>query len=176
MNSASTKVCPYCAETVPGTAKLCPRCRQWLSLRSFRHPAVVGALCGLIPILGCLCLLGLFADFVGNPKPYYSAYPDALKILQSKTQWVETKEGPRIFLTGILTNRSSIAWRDVEFDCRFFNSNGTLVDAANSFVYMTVGTNGDRAFRLSVKPVRPSADYFSNFVTVSTARNTRSRF
>ena len=41
VNSENQKVCPFCAETIPAAAKLCPRCGQWLSLRSFRHPVVI---------------------------------------------------------------------------------------------------------------------------------------
>ena len=49
--------------------------------------------------------------------------------------WAQTKDGLRIYLTGILTNQSPVAWKDVEFECRFYDANGVMVDAANPHVF-----------------------------------------
>src|SRR2546421_191400 len=56
-----------------------------------------------------------------NPPPYYSDFKDSIQIVKSNLNWVETAEGPRLFVTGILTNQSQIAWRAPEFECRFYN-------------------------------------------------------
>ena len=172
------KNCPFCAEAIPAAAKICPRCRRWLSLRSFRHPLVSTLL--LVPLVlagGVLCfrVIDRVQRFM-NPPPYYSDFRDSIQIVKSDLNWVETPDGPRLFVTGILTNQSQIAWRAPEFECRFYNSNGQVADAANSSSFLTVLPGADSAFRISVKPVLSSNAYSSFRISVSNARNVRSPF
>lgn len=172
-----TKHCPYCAETIPAAAKLCPRCRQWLTLRSFRNPFI--ALPSIFaPMLAYLILIlfGLskvFREFQ-NPPPYYSGFQGSLRILESKMQWAETSDGSRLFITGILTNQSSLTWHSVEFETRFFNSNGQMIDAANGPTHFTILAGDDSAFRVIVNPMLSSNDYNSFKISVSTAKNEKS--
>ncbi|HXT12421.1 MAG TPA: hypothetical protein VN873_12730 [Candidatus Angelobacter sp.] len=111
-----------------------------------------------------------------NPSPYYSAYKDSIRILKSNMNWVETSDGPRLYVTGILTNQSPVAWKDPEFDCRFFNSKGQMIDAANGLASLTVLSGADSAFRVAVKPAVSSNDYRSFKISVSNARNWRTVF
>jgi hypothetical protein len=167
------KNCRFCAEMIPAAARICPRCRQWLSLRSFRHP-LVGALLLALLVLMALAILFRFIDRVQrftNPPPYYSDFRNSIQILQSNMEWVDTTDGARLFVTGILTNQSQIAWRAPEFECRFFNSKRQMIDAANGSTYLTVLSGADSAFRVSVKPLRSSNEYSSFQITVSNARN-----
>ncbi len=113
---------------------------------------------------------------VWNPGPYYTDYSNALEILQSRINWVETSNGPRVYVTGILTNRSPIAWSGVEFECRFYNAEGNMVDVGNARGYLTVQPWDDSAFRAGVEPLMGSNDYRSFSISVSTARNSRSPF
>src|SRR5579862_136564 len=105
------KTCRYCAESIPAAAKLCPRCRQWLTFFSFRNPLVLFVGWG-VPILVMLGVLMYAAGNFVNPPPYYSDFRGSIRILQSNMNWVETSDGPRIFVTGVLTNQSPIAWKD----------------------------------------------------------------
>jgi hypothetical protein len=174
----NARSCPYCAEAIPAAARICPRCRQWLSVRSFRHPLVstlLLAFLGLV-MLAVLCrLLDRVQRFM-NPPPYYSDYKSSIQILKSNMEWVETTDGPRLFVTGLLTNQSQFAWREPEFECRFFNSKGEMTDAANGTTFLTILPSADSAFRVTVKPVRSSNDYSSFRVSVSNARNIRGPF
>lgn len=111
-----------------------------------------------------------------SPPPYYEEFPNALQVLQSRMNWIETKDGPRIYLTGILTNQSPITWHGVEFECRFFDTSGAMVDAASARGSVTVRPNDDSAFRASVAPSGTSNDYRSFKIMVSTARNTKGLF
>ncbi|MBI2926446.1 MAG: hypothetical protein HYY24_12195 [Verrucomicrobia bacterium] len=90
--------------------------------------------------------------------------------------WVETKDGARIYVTGLLTNRSPIAWSSIEFECRFFDANGGMVDAANSRAYVTMRPSDDSAFRAVVVPGVASNEYRSLKIAVSTARNSKGGF
>lgn len=177
MNSdkQENKICRYCAESIPEAARLCPRCRQWLTFRSFRNP-VVFFIAMALPLLAMMSLLVYTAGNFMNRPPYYSDFKGSIQILQSNMYWVETSDGPALFLTGILTNRSQIAWREPEFECRFFNSRGQMVDAGNRPAYLTILPGADSAFRLSIKPALRSNDYSSFKMSISNARNIRNVF
>lgn len=108
-----------------------------------------------------------------NPPPYYSDFQGSIQILESKMKWSETSEGPRLFLTGIITNRSQMGWTRPEFECRFFNSKKELIDAANGIAYLTIQPGNDSAFRVSIKPLLSSNEYDSFRISLSTAYNVR---
>jgi hypothetical protein len=106
-----------------------------------------------------------------NPSPSYAAFPHALRVVESRMNWAQTKDGLRIYMTGILTNQSPVAWKDVEFESRFYDSTGVMVDAAHSHGYLTVQPGDDTAFRAVVIPGCATNDYSSYKLTVTTARN-----
>jgi hypothetical protein len=180
VNAENQKNCPYCAETIPAAAKLCPRCRQWLSLCSFRHPAVIICV-GVIFLFGMGLGISRFSTRLINPPPYYDEFLGSIKIVDSRMNWVEREKEPstkenQIYITGIATNQSPVAWRHIEFECRFFDTNGTMIDAANGFTYFTIQPNDNSAFRVSVLPTAPTNQYASFKVFVTAARNVRGWF
>ncbi len=179
LESTSSRTCPFCAESIKREAKVCPRCRQWLTLRSIRNPAISVWVYGL-PHLAIYALVGMLIltalDRFQNPKPNYAAFVNSLRVLDSRMTWSETSSGLRIYVTGILTNQSEFAWRDMELECRFFDANGQLVDAAHPHADLTIQPHDDTAFRAVVTPSHATNDYASFRISVSTARNTKSLF
>jgi hypothetical protein len=178
-DAAASRTCPYCAESIKHAAKVCPRCRQWLTLRSIRNPAINAWVLGFpaLAIWALMAMLMLTAvDRILNPKPDYTAFINSLRVLESQMNWAETSNGPRIYITGILTNQSEIAWRDVELECRFLDAGGRLMDAAHPHAGLTIQPHDDTAFRATVTPSHPSNDYSSFRLTVATARNTKGLF
>lgn len=173
------RTCPYCAESIRAAAKLCPHCRQWLTWRSLRNPMVNATVMGT----GMLVMFFIFSytaftalGRMFNAPPYYEDHPDALALVTSGLNWAQTKDGPRIYVTGILTNRSAFAWRDVEFECRFYDRAGKMIDAAGPRSYLTIRTNDDAAFRATVNPSAPTNEYDHFTLTVTHARNLRALF
>ena len=179
LDAANRRTCPYCAESIKPEAKVCPRCRQWLTLRSLHNPAITVWIYGL-PHLAIWALLSMLLlqslDRFQNPKPNYTTFVHSLQVLESRMNWADTSNGPRIFLTGILTNQSEVAWRDIELECRFLDANGQLVDAAHPHAGLTIQPHDDTAFRAVVSPSHASNDYVSFKLSVSTARNAKSLF
>ena len=174
MNDPEKRTCPFCAEVIKAEAKLCPRCRQWLTLKSFRHPLVM-VLTHLVPTLGVWVVFMMamfsFLDRLQNPKPYYSEFPDSLKIIESRMNWAQTEKGPCIYITGVLTNTSPVAWNGTEFDCRFFDSQGVMLDADTGHGYVTILPHDDSAFRVSLIPTAPTNGYVSFRISVGNARS-----
>jgi hypothetical protein len=175
MNIGPQKQCPFCAETIHAAAKLCPRCRRWLTWCSLRHPFLfVGA---HLFIFGFLCFW-MVSSFqrIFNPPPFYTEFRDSLQILESRMSWGKREKETYIYLTGILTNQSPIAWNEIEFECRFFDHNGAMVDAANVRAHLTIQPHDDSAFRAWLNATRPTNDYGSFKLSVSTARNAQGPF
>lgn len=179
MNDPEKRICRFCAEVIKAEAKLCPHCRQWLTLKSFRHPVVM-ILTHAIPSLGILVAMMMalfsFSEAYQNPRPYYSEFPDSLKAGESRMNWVQTSDGLHIFITGVLINTSPITWKDIEFDCRFFDAQGVMVDAGTGYVHFTIRPNDDTAFRVSLVPVAPTNSYDSFKISVGNARNAKGWF
>jgi predicted nucleic acid-binding Zn ribbon protein len=174
MTDPEQRTCPFCSEAIKAEAKVCPRCRQWLTLKSFRHPLVL-MLCHALPMLaiwiaGTLVIYSRLEQ-LQNPKPYYSEFPGSLQVIESRMNWAQTRDGLRVFVVGVLTNSSSVNWRDVEFDCRFFNSGGVMVDANAGRSFFAVCPHDATAFRVSVIPTAPTNDYASFTISVSQARS-----
>jgi hypothetical protein len=179
MNYPEKRTCPFCAEGIKAEAKLCPHCRQWLTLRSFRHPVIstlAFGIPGLVFLLSMFWVLFSACERLANPKPYYSEFPESLKVLESRMNWAQTSNGLRIYLAGVLTNTSPIAWRAEEYDCRFFDAHGVMVDASTGYGRCTVGPHDDAAFRVSIEPTALTNNYSSFTISVSHARNTKSWF
>lgn len=170
------KKCPFCTETIPSAAKICPRCRQWLSFRSFRNPFVAVALI-FLPMVFCFVVMGAAVlrqmQKIANPPPYYSDYHGAIEVLDAKMNWAQTSEGLRLYITGMITNRSALVWRRPEFECRLFNSKKQMIDAATVNGYLTISPRSDAAFRVSIQPVAYSNEYDSFKISVSSAYNVK---
>jgi hypothetical protein len=90
--------------------------------------------------------------------------------------WAASSNGLHIYITGLLTNQSEVAWRDIELECRFFDSKGLLTDAGHPHVGLTIQPHDDAAFRAVVSANRSTNDYIAFKISVSTARNTKSLF
>jgi len=175
MNSYINETCRFCAEPIPSAAKLCPHCRQWLTYRSLRNPVIFFWL-HFVPSLSLYILLmtGLLNRM--NPGPFYSEFPDSLQVLQSKMNWLQTSNIHRIYFTGILTNQSKVAWKNIEFECRFFDGRGSMIDAVHPDGFFTAQAKDDTAFSFTVKPALATNDYASYKLSVSSARNAKSMF
>ena len=178
MNS-ETKTCPYCTEAVKVHARVCPRCRQWLVFRSLRNPAFAslvftGTITVIYVPLLILFLVRMEQSF--NPRPLYHEAPQKLRLTESRMNWKQFDSGLRVVLTGVVTNDSNIPWEDVKFECRFFDTNGSIIDVANASGYTSVQPHDDAAFRLFITPSRDTNVYSSYKLTIVDARNGRRGF
>ena len=179
MDTASSRICPFCAESIKQEAKVCPRCRQWLTLRSLRNPAITVWIYGFPHLLFYALLAMVILTALNrsqNPKPDYTAFVNSLRVMESQMNWAETSSGPRIYITGILTNQSEFAWRDIELECRFLDTKGRLMDADHPHVALTIQPHDDTAFCAVVTPSHATNDYASFRLSVSTAQNTKGFF
>lgn len=175
MNDEATKTCRYCAEQIKATAKVCPRCRQWLPGFSLRNPAIlIFALCLWCFI--CFVVMATFFKQLVNPGVDFSAYRNSISVVDSRmTFGMENKE-PVIYVVTVITNKSDLVWKGVELDARFFDKTGTLIDAQAWCDNLPIWPHGDSAFRIRVKPSHDLSDYQSYKLFVRSARDVHARF
>jgi predicted nucleic acid-binding Zn ribbon protein len=175
MSNIHIKVCPYCAEQINAAAKVCPRCRQWLSFFSLRNPAAFMAVlysCLSVILVGCLfSLQGML-----NPGTDFSSYPNGLRIVESRMNLTDRGADSAVHVVGVITNQTDIAWKEIQTDVRFFNKAGVLIDARSGNQYFIILPHADSAFRINVQPCRPLADYDSYKIFVRYARDARAHF
>jgi hypothetical protein len=179
MNPEPSRNCPHCAEPIKATAQLCPHCRQWLTFRTLRNPAVA---CWLFAGFALVTwMVSTFTYLVSirhsfTPRPFYYESPNHLRLTESRMSWRVFDSGLRIVLTGVLTNESNVPWERVEFEGRFFDTNGVMVDVANRFDDFTVPPHDETAFRIYITPGRDANSYASYRLSVVGAQNANKHY
>jgi len=169
MNNAS-KTCPVCQESIQAGAKICPRCRQWQTRWGFRHPATLLAL--FLLCFGAIAVsLMVFLNRIGRPEPNYAAFNGQIQVSQSRMSAERTDKENWVMVFGLVTNQTAFAWKELEFDCRFYDVTGALTDAKTIRSSFTMFGHGESAFRVDLKTPRPVSDYASHQISVKAARN-----
>jgi hypothetical protein len=155
---------------------VCPHCRQWLKFLTLGNPR----LSACILVLAFLPVFYFFVSSVSrafNPRPWYYESSRGLHLIETNMSWRQLQDGElRIVLTGVISNESEVPWEDVEFECRFFNTNGAMIDVANFPKSLTVQPHDDTAFSAAVWPSRSTNIYASYQLSVVSARNANSHF
>ena len=170
MTHSESKTCPVCAEEIKRAAKVCPHCRQWQTRFGIRHPATLTlmmVLCVCVLAVGFVVLLLRITD----PKPSYNDFQGRLIVTESRTTPWQTERGDLLVIVGLMTNQTPFAWKEVQFDCRYFDTNGALIDATTGFGRGAIYGHGESAFRVDLKVSRPLSDYAFHKISVKAARN-----
>ena len=174
-NDAGIRNCPYCTEQINIAAKVCPRCRQWLTALSLRNPAMAAILMCLSMFILIVGLIVSVARLV-NPGVGFSDYRDTVSVVESRMSLGKTDEGiPTVNIIAIITNKSDVAWKDLQFDSRFYNKAATLIDARPYSVSSTILPHSDLAVRIVTKPLKDLSEYETQKVYIRNARDARSR-
>jgi hypothetical protein len=169
------KTCPYCAEEVMAAAKVCPHCRNWLSMYSLRNPAV-----GMFGF--CLFFLIGFIGFLNavhqlmNPGRDFSPYRESISVVESRMDFKPDDYGMAIYVVAVLTNKCELAWKNPQLDLRFFNKAGNLIDAIPCNGGGVIYPNGELAVRAKNRPSHAVSEYDSCKVFVRSAVDPKVRF
>ena len=172
MSDEISMVCPYCAEPVKTAAKICPWCRQWLSLFSLRNPAVfvmIFYFCMVVVAFGFF----IFLQRMFDPGINFSPYRDSISIVESRMNLEDAGKDSSVHVVAVITNQTDIAWKQVQLDVRFFNKAGALIDARVYHDVAIVVPHGESAFRINTKPSYPLSDYDSYKLYIRSARDAR---
>jgi hypothetical protein len=169
-----SQLCRYCRETVRPDAKKCPHCHQWLRPGVRRlYLVVVAVLFLLLPVV---MLWGITRDFRHDD---FAAYSDKLAVVETALSYSPGGEkcGPIVAVVGKIRNDSDIGWKDFYLEARYFNADGTMIDANNDEMYsLFIPPHAEAAFRVRGMAVKPQQDYATHKVLIRSAHSARSRF
>lgn len=160
-----TKICPLCAETIKAKAKVCPHChkaqRRWFI--GSRYDAV--AFASAFIFIGTVCVIGnLF--FEGRK---FSSGRDQITVLNSRVGIECSSEQTNVVVSGLLTNRSDYAWLVRDFEVRFLDASGKIVDVAPSMDGFTVMPHNDHSFSLTLYSRKSIPEHASRKITIRSA-------
>ncbi len=175
MNEEISRVCSYCAEPVKNAAKICPHCRQWLSVFSLRNPIVVSTFLIFFILIFAVALICSIQRLF-DPGIDFSPYRNDISIVESRMNFSNDEKDPMLYLVVLVTNKTDVAWRSIQFDARFFDKSGTLIDTCDYPVSsLVIPPHAESALRIKTHPTHPLLDYESFKISVRSARDAKAR-
>ena len=163
----STRICPQCAETIKVAAKVCPYCGK-AKIRWYLLDAKEWlALFFIIVLIGLFCLAVKLLSAGRN----FVASRDKITVLSSAVAMLAESWSTNLVVTGLMTNASDYAWADVDFDVRFLDASGKLVEAGSGADSFTVLPHSDHGFCLHLYPLKRMPDYATFLVVARSARD-----
>ena len=165
IKSEERKPCRYCAEQIRPEARLCPFCGSTLRnaiYLSLDFPATV------VTVLTALATLWFVQKHLISKRDF-SKYRDQLVVLHSSLL-PTTKKGIPLEMVGIVTNRTTHAWDEMNFEVRFYDAKGEMVDSLESRGFFTLQSHSDHSFKLSLDRFVMRTNYISHRVFVCGAK------
>lgn len=175
-----TKVCPLCAETIKTAAKVCPFCQT----RQNRFRLLAGELTGVIVVLVVLVGLPIFCETMlpdeSNETSCLAFVIHRSDLSVARPAWeTDGNRSGDYWLTGLVTNKGSLAWRVHGFELKIFDKKNNLQDVAhpdlNKSEVFVVQPGQEHAFK-----VRFSSQVFESSsrlsVRVQKATDARDRY
>jgi hypothetical protein len=144
-----TKVCRFCAETIKAAAKLCPYCRSKQGRYVvWRQELLIGIPAVILIIIAIMLISRLAPEDSGVGGRGFAGHQSDLIVLS--TSMDRDKMGkPDFWLAGVVTNQGVYPWRVHEFEVRFLDERGNLLDVRHpdlkdSFVIQSHQAHGFR--------------------------------
>ena len=148
----STKVCPFCAETIKVAAKVCPFCRskQW-RYALWRQELLIGLPSVFLVGMAIWFLVQFAPEEKGVGGRSFAGHRGDLVVLNTSLDRTGTK--PANWLTGIVTNRGEYPWRIHELEVRFLDERGNLLDVIHPDVkdLFIVQPHQEHGFRVELQ-------------------------
>jgi len=169
-----TKVCPLCAETIKAAAKVCPHCRKIQKRWFFITRYDLLALATVAIFIGAICLLNKMF-FEGRS---FSSSRNKIKVLNSQLSAQRMSDSTNVVVTGILTNSSDYSWRIGQFELRFLDASGKVIDAdkQSDSDGFTVLPHSDHSFRLVLYSLSSIPEHASYKLSICLAYDPNAQF
>jgi hypothetical protein len=175
MDGDKLKTCRYCTQQIKVPAKVCPYCRQWVSLFSFRNLSVLAAITYLWMFVLMLTLVVLVARLT-NSGIDFAPYRSQISVVDSHMYFETNRNLVGVYVITVITNQTDKEWKEIHFDARFFDKTGTLIDVGRGGYYDFLYPKTDGAFRIDANMLCPATNYASYKIYIGSARDAHARF
>jgi hypothetical protein len=177
MAEKNFKTCRYCADQINVAAKVCPRCRQWLTIVSLRNPGaliVATGLTGLAFVIG----FSIFIHSMVNHGIDFAPYRSQISIIDSRMDLGTNTfdKSPIVYVVAVVTNQTDMAWQYIHLEARFYDKSGTLIDVGDGAYNWSLSPKTDGVVLIRAKTLHPFADYASYKIYVGNALDAHARF
>jgi hypothetical protein len=99
---------------------------------------------------------------------------ESISVVESTLHYSEQKDYPYISCIGTLRNHTEVAWEDLHFEARFFNSAGQLIDTLSDHDYsLVLRPHSEAAFRVRGRADKSADQYATHKVEVTWAKDAR---
>ena len=174
MEENEKKLCKMCYKEIPSRAKKCPYCLHWQN--KFSMIGWNPALPIIIFLIPYIIIWYMFVSMFDKGKDF-TPYRNQITISNSEIRFGEKKSGETIAVVGTMSNSSSIPWKDIQIEVRFYDSNGKMVDTEQQKDYpYEIPANGSAAFKVSTLREFPKDQYAKYDVVIISAQDARSRW
>jgi hypothetical protein len=178
MEEITSRICKMCYKEIDNRAKKCPYCQHLqnkISMVVF-HP-VFGVFFVLIPMLLVFIFTGLMFKRILDQGEDFTPYRNQIAISESELKFGHTARGPTVVVMGKMTNNSSLSWKDVNLEVRFYDNDNKLVDTDQKNKYsFVVPANDVSTFKVSIPREFPEEQYASCKVRILSGRDSRARW
>jgi len=175
MEEITSKICKMCYKEIDSRAKKCPycqHCQNKFSMVVF-HPAF-GVIFVLIPILLVYIFMGLMFKGMFDQGEDFTPYRTQIAISEPELKFGKTARGPTVVVMGKMTNNSSLSWKDVQLEVRFYDKDNKLIDTDQKEKYsFVVPANDISTFKVSILREFSEEQYANFKVRILSARDSR---
>ncbi len=171
-DGTETKPCGWCAEPIRAQAKACPYCRRLQPKWKVRSEWFA-----LVPLLMLLSLFlgaGAWLRQIFGPGRDFEPFRGQILVENSNVHFGQGTNGNFISAIGTLRNASPYAWKEIQLEAQYYDSNGRLVDTRSESRFgdtLLPGTTN--AFRIRGPADKPESAYVSHKVFVRSAKDAR---
>lgn len=166
------KICPLCAETIKAAARVCPHCRKIQRRGLFITKYDLLALAMPLLVLGTFFLL----DQMFAKGRSFSPSRDKIEVLSSQMMVGDCGYSTNVVVSGILTNRSDYAWQMIEFEVRYLDGSGKIIDVDSGSDGFTVLPHSDHSFHLTLYSRQSIPEHTSHKILIRSATDQNAWF
>jgi len=175
MEENESKLCKMCYKEIDRRAKKCPYCHHWQNKISMIvwHPAFPISIV-LVFYLAVFILMGVAFESMFDKGEDFTPYRNKITISESELKFGEAESGPTVVVMGKMTNDSSLSWKDIQLEVRFYDPNKNLIDTDQKNKYsFVVPANDVSMFKVSIAREFPEEQYDTCEVRVLSATDAR---
>jgi hypothetical protein len=165
------KLCRICQEPIRVAARACPHCGSWqLGSMSWQIVPLFVLIAALIAVLAVLVWRLERFNRQSGLGHSDARYAGEIRVASSRMLRGESKDGPTVFVVGIIENASDVSWGDIKIEARFLDAEGKLIDTeVEDFAFWRIQPRGEMAFKVRTLAQLPAEQYVSHQVRVQSA-------